>query len=169
MSATPTTGAQKKKATTKATAIRDRRAAMISEPITGPITGPISETFPGPIAEPFEGYRFGLPRTYLRPCLLLLLAEGESHGYDLLEDVRAVGLVGADAGGLYRTLRAMERDEIVRSWWEPSGSGPARRTYEITDEGRRALQVAMDSLAETQRLLTQILLRYGRPLTERPS
>ncbi len=118
------------------------------------------------ITEPFEGCQFGLPRTYLRPCLLLLLSEGESHGYDLLEQIRALGLVGADAGGLYRTLRAMERDGVLRSWWEPSDAGPARRTYEITDDGRRALRVAMDSLEETQRLLTQILVRHDQPLSE---
>ena len=26
----------------------------------------------------------GLPKNFLRPCLLLLLSEGQAHGYDLL-------------------------------------------------------------------------------------
>ena len=104
----------------------------------------------------------GLPRAYLRPCLLLLLSEGGSHGYDLLDQVRALGLVGADAGGLYRTLRSMERDDLVSSWWEPSQSGPARRTYALTEAGRESLDRSMDALAITQRLAGAVLDRYSQ-------
>ncbi|MBA2280425.1 MAG: helix-turn-helix transcriptional regulator [Actinomycetota bacterium] len=110
--------------------------------------------------ENLDGGSVGLPRAYLRPCLLLLLLEGGSHGYELLEQVRALGLVGADAGGLYRTLRAMERDGLVSSWWEPSQSGPARRTYELTDAGTGDLDQSMKALAETRRLLGEVLARY---------
>ncbi|HUR23466.1 MAG TPA: PadR family transcriptional regulator, partial [Acidimicrobiales bacterium] len=80
-----------------------------------------------------------LPRHYLKPCLLLLLAEGPSHGYELLEHVRRMGIKGAEPGGLYRYLRAMEKEEMVSSWWEPSQAGPARRTYVLTEEGRKGL------------------------------
>lgn len=68
-----------------------------------------------------------LPRNYLRPCLLLLIAEGTSHGYELFDRVGALGLDRVDAGGLYRCLRAMDEEGLVRSTWEPSTSGPARR------------------------------------------
>ena len=71
----------------------------------------------------------GLPRNYLRPCLLLLLAEGTSHGYELLDQVGALGLDRVDPGGLYRCLRSMEQEGLVRSEWAPSAAGPARRTY----------------------------------------
>lgn len=102
----------------------------------------------------------GLPRSYTRACLLLLLAEGPSHGYDLLEQVREVGVRGADAGGLYRTLRAMEQEELVASWWEPSQSGPARRTYTLTAAGRRALDESVGALTDVEDLLRGLLARY---------
>lgn len=104
----------------------------------------------------------GLPRNYLRPCLLLLLAEGTSHGYELLEQVAALGLERVDPGGLYRCLRAMDEEGMVRSMWEPSLSGPARRTYELTDEGRAVLHVLAGSLAETARSLATYRRRYQR-------
>lgn len=81
----------------------------------------------------------GLPRAYLRPGLLILLAGGPAHGYDLLDQARRLGISVPDPGGLYRILRSMEHDGDVRSWWEPSDSGPARRTYVLTDQGRAAL------------------------------
>lgn len=101
-----------------------------------------------------------LPRHYLKPCLLLLLAEGPSHGYELLEQVRRIGIRGAEPGGLYRYLRGMERAELVRSWWEPSQAGPARRTYVLTDSGRVALDEWVDSLREVRVVLVGILDRF---------
>jgi poly-beta-hydroxybutyrate-responsive repressor len=101
-----------------------------------------------------------LPRHYLRPCLLLLLAEGPSHGYDLLEQVRRLGIAGAEPGGLYRYLRSMEKEELVSSWWEPSQAGPARRTYALTDAGYGALQDSVDSVRDVRQLLVDLLDRY---------
>lgn len=109
-----------------------------------------------------EEVSIGLPRNFLRPCLLLLLAEGTSHGYELLDQVGALGLDRVDPGGLYRCLRAMDEEGLVRSTWEPSTSGPARRTYELTDEGREWLHVVAGSLAEVARSLTAYRRRYTR-------
>lgn len=103
----------------------------------------------------------GLSRTYVRPCLLLLLAEGPSHGYELLEQVRRIGVRNADAGGLYRSLRSMEQGGLVISWWEPSQSGPARRSYVLTPEGHEALDATLGSLREVQRLVTAMLERHA--------
>ena len=107
-----------------------------------------------------------LPRYYLRPCLLLLLAEGPSHGYDLLEQVRGLGLRGAEAGGLYRCLRMMEKEEVVRSWWEPSQAGPARRTYRLTTAGHGALREELRALHSVRHLLVALLDRYERQLED---
>jgi poly-beta-hydroxybutyrate-responsive repressor len=101
-----------------------------------------------------------LPRHYLKPCLLLLLAEGPSHGYELLEQVRRMGIKGAEPGGLYRYLRAMEKEEMVSSWWEPSQAGPARRTYVLTERGRKGLNESVQSLREVREILVSLLDRY---------
>lgn len=111
---------------------------------------------------PMEEVPVGLPRNYLRPCLLLLLAEGTSHGYELLDQIAALGLDRVDPGGLYRCLRAMDEEGLVCSSWEPSASGPARRTYELTDEGREWLHVVAGSLAEVSRSLASYRRRYQR-------
>jgi len=104
--------------------------------------------------------RSGLPRSYQRSCLLILLTEGSSHGYDLLEKVRQAGLLGADAGGLYRCLRSMEEGGLVSSWWEPSQAGPLRRTYELSAEGEEAAKAAVEALTLVRSLLDGLLFRY---------
>lgn len=102
----------------------------------------------------------GLPRSFLRPCMLLLLTEEASHGYDLMERLDELGIEQTDPGGLYRTLRAMEQEGLVRSWWEPSDAGPARRNYTLTEEGLDWLHAWAGSLRETRRLLGRYLERY---------
>lgn len=114
------------------------------------------------MSSPAEEVPVGLPRNYLRPCLLLLLAEGTSHGYELLDQVASLGLDEVDPGGLYRCLRAMDSEGLVRSTWAPSTSGPARRNYELTEEGREWLHVVAGSVAEVVRELTNYRRRYAR-------
>lgn len=112
-------------------------------------------------ADPLEIEGGGLPRSFLRPCLLLLLAETPSHGYDLLERLAELGLPTADPGGLYRVLRALERGELVVSSWETSGAGPARRTYQLTGEGHEWLHAWAGALSEGRRIVGAFLDRYA--------
>ncbi len=101
----------------------------------------------------------GLPRSYLRPVLLAELGHGPAHGYELLEQVHDSGVRVVDAGGLYRTLRAMEHDGAVTSWWEASQSGPPRRTYQLTPAGVEALAESAVELRITIDLLADLAER----------
>ncbi|MDQ6783510.1 MAG: PadR family transcriptional regulator [Actinomycetota bacterium] len=85
------------------------------------------------------------------------MSDGQAHGYELLDAIRAAGLRSAEAGGLYRCLRTMEEDELVTSWWEPSQHGPPRRTYVLTDEGLTARHAAVDALDEVRQLLEGLI------------
>lgn len=115
--------------------------------------------------EDIEG---GLPRNFLRPCLLLLLGEKPSHGYDLLSRLGDLGLRATDPGGLYRTLRAMEKEGLVDSRWETSQAGPARRTYEVAEEGREWLHAWAGALSESRRIISSFLERY-RAIVNQPA
>lgn len=105
-----------------------------------------------------------LPRNFIRPCLLLLLREQPSHGYELLERLRAFGFE-RDPGGLYRALRALERDGYVRSAWQPSSEGPERRIYQITRTGMEELHARTKELAASERTLALFLSRYSEFVT----
>ena len=107
----------------------------------------------------------GLPKNFVRPCLLLLLSEGQTHGYDLLVRLAEFGF-HVDPGGLYRTLRAFEREGLVRSWWETSDAGPARRTYLLTQEGENWLRLWGGTLREARRFLDRFLTRYEAAVGE---
>jgi poly-beta-hydroxybutyrate-responsive repressor len=101
-------------------------------------------------------------RHFVEPCLLLLLRERPSHGYELAERLRALGFVDGDAAGVYRSLRSMEREGLARSAWRSSAAGPARRTYQLTPDGHAALDAVIRELRDTRRTLDSFLDRYSR-------
>jgi PadR family transcriptional regulator PadR len=111
----------------------------------------------------------GLPRNFLRPCILLLLREESAHGYDLLERLRPLGFMRDDPGRLYRALRALEDDKLVRSAWEPSATGPDRRIYELTKAGVEELHVASKALTVTRETLAIFLSRYEEFVAREPA
>jgi poly-beta-hydroxybutyrate-responsive repressor len=102
------------------------------------------------------------PRNFLQPCLLLLLREQPDHGYELAARLRPMHDGEGDPGSVYRALRGLERQGLVRSEWSPSDVGPARRTYFITDDGVAGLDDLADGLRTTRTAVQVFLERYAR-------
>ncbi len=96
---------------------------------------------------------------FLTPCLLLLLEERPDHGYELVARLRPMTDGESDAGVVYRTLRHLERDGLVRSTWLPANGAPARRHYEVTGSGRAALRSYTRDVRELRDLLDRFLFR----------
>ncbi|MET0260234.1 MAG: helix-turn-helix transcriptional regulator, partial [Gaiellaceae bacterium] len=63
-------------------------------------------------------------------------------------------------GNLYRLLRALEDEGLVASEWSDELPGPAKRTYELTDEGRRVLDTWAEALRRAQGVIGTFLDRY---------
>jgi PadR family transcriptional regulator len=98
---------------------------------------------------------------FSEPALLLLLRERPTHGYELLEELPAfTGESRVDMGNLYRILRALEEDGLVSSKWEAGAPGPAKRTYELTDEGKRLLDEWAAALRRSRARIDEFLDRY---------
>ena len=107
------------------------------------------------------GPPWGRLRSFIQARLLLLLAQKPAHGYDLMEQLGAdEESSGADPGLLYRTLRQFEAEGLVRSSWDTAGAGPARRVYEITDEGIEYLHAWAVNVRRTRERLDRFLAEY---------
>jgi PadR family transcriptional regulator PadR len=109
---------------------------------------------PGAYAIRARVERFG------EPAVLLLLRERPVHGYELLEQLPELTGERVDMGNLYRFLRLLEDEGIVRSAWDEQAPGPTKRVYELTGEGRALLDQWATSLREAQQRIDGFLTRY---------
>jgi poly-beta-hydroxybutyrate-responsive repressor len=105
--------------------------------------------------------RRGLLRGFVQPQLLLKLAKQPAHGYELMEMLGQMGeLASTDPGNLYRILRGLEDDGVVRSNWDTSGAGPARRVYELTENGLDYLKNWVVNLRDTRNRVDDFIKDY---------
>ena len=97
---------------------------------------------------------------FLEPGLLALLRDRPTHGYELIAELPAlVGTERVDVGNVYRALRGMEERGLVTSEWGDELPGPAKRTYQITDEGHRALERWSHWLREARDRIDNLIAR----------
>lgn len=76
------------------------------------------------------------PRDFL---ILLALAEGERHGYGLVQEIESLSerRVRMDPANLYRALRRLVRDGLVADVGRREHVEGERRYYALTEAGRR--------------------------------
>jgi PadR family transcriptional regulator PadR len=107
------------------------------------------------------GLSGGCVRGFLKPRLILLLLQKPAHGYELMEQLAEdADMPGADPGLLYRTLRQMEHEGLLRSTWDTEGQGPARRLYEVTPEGVDFLHAWAARVRQIRHRLGQFVKQY---------
>ena len=97
---------------------------------------------------------------FIQPRLLLELAKKPAHGYELLEHLSEGGDTTPDPGNLYRVLRMLEEDGLVSSNWDTQNTGPARRVYELTDQGMEFLRAWAVTIRQTNQSLNRFLSDY---------
>jgi PadR family transcriptional regulator len=99
---------------------------------------------------------------FAEPAILLLLREGPKHGYELLERLPELSSDHGqiDLGNLYRLLRAMEAEGLVRSVWQ-SDAGPPRRVYRLSSAGTRLLDGWANSLRDMTGTVNRFLTLYA--------
>jgi len=98
---------------------------------------------------------------FMQPCLLLLLRGNASHGYNLIENLKGFGFTEVDPSVVYRNLRQMEEWGLVTSHWDTEGSGPSRRVYKITPQGKEFLRLSAEGLQNTRSKLDRFLKAYS--------
>lgn len=94
--------------------------------------------------------------------LLLLLGQRPSHGYELIQRLNETDFRSgeADAATVYRNLRRMDKDGLIKSHWEVGESGPGRRLYELSTQGKESLKVWAQYIDQQKSKLEHFLRAY---------
>jgi poly-beta-hydroxybutyrate-responsive repressor len=110
------------------------------------------------------------PERFMEPCLLLLLTENVTYGYDLISRLKEFGFGdNQDPGMVYRYLRRLEKRGMIESKWDTTGTGPARRMYKVTADGNELLSVWTETIRLNIQVLQQFLDRYEKAIQAKRS
>ncbi|MBX9247002.1 PadR family transcriptional regulator [Actinotalea ferrariae] len=101
--------------------------------------------------------------------VLLLLAEHESYGYELVTRLQADGLDDIAPGTVYPVLTRLEREGLVASRLVPSSSGPARKYYRPTPDGDAELASSLRGWTALSATVRAVVHRAPVPTTEESS
>jgi PadR family transcriptional regulator PadR len=93
----------------------------------------------------------------LELCLLGLLDAQRDYGLSLTSRLADAGLGGVPGGTLYPALLRLETAGLVRAAREPSTNGPPRKYFELTDEGRNALDELRGEWRDFSRSINTVL------------
>lgn len=92
------------------------------------------------------------------PLILSLLAEGESYGYALIQEVKRLSgdKIEWTDGMLYPVLHRMEREGWIQSRWGVAESGRKRKYYSLKKDGQKALQQQRDQWVTVSRVFKRL-------------
>ena len=84
-----------------------------------------------------DSIQIQLKKGVLEMCVLALLSKGDNYAYDIAS--RMAEAVGMGEGTVYPLMRRMQNDGLVSTYLVESASGPPRKYYKLTAEGKMAL------------------------------
>lgn len=89
----------------------------------------------------------GLRKGVLAYAVLHVLKHGPVYSSDILVRLRQVEMIVVE-GTVYPLLSRLYEEGMVSYEWRESESGPPRKYYQLTDEGRRALTLLQERFAD---------------------
>jgi len=82
-----------------------------------------------------------LIRGHIDTVILNLLADGDKYGYQISKIIssQTAGEYEINEATLYSSLKRLERDKAITSYWGDETQGGRRKYYKITEDGRKVL------------------------------
>src|ERR1043166_1620355 len=72
-------------------------------------------------------------------CILSILTKGDAYPTEIIEKLKDAKLVVVE-GTLYPMLMRLKNSGFLSYRWEESNSGPPRKYYSLSEEGRKYLE-----------------------------
>ena len=90
-------------------------------------------------------------------CVLAIIEQEEVYGYELSQKLMNQGLKDISEGTIYPVLLRLQKSNWIVGQMRPSESGPNRKYYSLTDEGKEALKMIRQEWEQLSVPITNIL------------
>ncbi len=89
--------------------------------------------------ETSENTKAQMRKGILEFCIMLIISRGRVYASEILSELKAADLLVVE-GTLYPLLSRLRSAGLLEHSWEESKSGPPRKYYTLTDNGRETLK-----------------------------
>lgn len=85
-----------------------------------------------------ENTQVQMRKGILEYCILSIISHGETYASDIIEELRNARLLVVE-GTLYPLLTRLKNNGLLSYQWLESTSGPPRKYYQLTEDGKTVL------------------------------
>jgi PadR family transcriptional regulator PadR len=103
-----------------------------------------------------------LRRGVLELCVLRLLNEKASYGYEVVTTLEGLGPLATGENTLYPLLRRLKSDKYLETFEVVSPSGPPRQYYRLTQRGQQRLKSLQAEWKSLARAVERCLIQGGK-------
>ena len=96
----------------------------------------------------------------LEVCLLLIVSQGKTYTNDILRELRAADLIVVE-GTVYPILNRLKNAGLLSYDWAESPSGPPRKYYSLTPEGKVFLTQLTGTWKALDASITTLLTKFN--------
>lgn len=111
------------------------------------------------IVMPEQSITSDLIRGHIDTIILRVLLDGDSYGYEIMKAValNSGGGYELKEPSLYTSLKRLERQGHIVSYWGDESQGGRRKYYRVTASGLAAYEEALAAWLSAQRIITRLL------------
>ncbi|MEG1017389.1 MAG: PadR family transcriptional regulator, partial [Oscillospiraceae bacterium] len=100
-----------------------------------------------------------LIRGHIDTIILKVLLDGDNYGYEIIKAVlvNSGGEYDLKEPSLYTSLKRLEKQSLIESYWGDESQGGRRKYYHITESGKSAFENALSEWIIAQKIINQLL------------
>lgn len=106
---------------------------------------------------------------WLDALTLAVCSAAPAHGYAIAAELRDAGVGDLADASLYPVLKRLSTDGLLVAEWETTETGPARKVYSMTPDGRAALEAHAAEWKHVRKAMDAVFARGLKKPTRTPS
>lgn len=92
--------------------------------------------------------------------ILAILLKEDSYGYAILKSIneRGGGIFDLKDATIYTTIKRMEKEEMITTYWGEETTGARRKYYHITEKGKKLYLEKIKEWQEVNHILNNLIM-----------
>ncbi|WP_262314592.1 PadR family transcriptional regulator [Lacticaseibacillus parakribbianus] len=98
----------------------------------------------------------------LENAILMIIAQGETYGYALLEQLTDAGFGKIPEGTVYPLLLKLQRNGLIHAVRHASTTGPDRKYYQLTPHGAAQLRAFLPQWRQLKTAMGKLVATHDK-------